>query len=41
MGDGLFRSIAISVTGMSGMRTKMDKVAQNLAEAGTTRTAAC
>jgi flagellar basal-body rod protein FlgC len=37
--DGLFRSIHISGTGLSGMRTKMDTVAKNLANAETTRTA--
>jgi len=39
MGDGLFSSIKISATGLSGMRTKMDTVAKNLANAETTRTA--
>lgn len=39
MSDGLFRSIHISGTGLSGMRTKMDTVAKNLANAETTRTA--
>ncbi|MFN2370662.1 MAG: flagellar basal body rod protein FlgC [Candidatus Krumholzibacteriia bacterium] len=38
MGDGLFSSIRISATGLSGQRTKMDVVAQNLANAETTRT---
>ncbi len=39
MSDGLFGSIKISASGMSGMRTKMDTVAKNLANAETTRTA--
>nr|MBC8425942.1 flagellar basal body rod protein FlgC [bacterium] len=39
MSDGLFGSIKISATGLSGMRTKMDTVAKNLANAETTRTA--
>ena len=39
MGDGLFSSIRISASGLSGQRTKMDVVAQNLANAETTRTA--
>ena len=39
MGNGLFGSIRISATGMSGQRTKLDVVAQNLANAETTRTA--
>ncbi len=39
MGDGLFSSIKISASGLSGMRTKMDTVAKNLANAETTRTA--
>lgn len=38
MGDGLFSSIRISASGLSGQRTKMDVVAQNLANAETTRT---
>ncbi|MBU0743706.1 flagellar basal body protein, partial [bacterium] len=38
MGDGLFGSIKISASGLSGMRTKMDTVAKNLANAETTRT---
>ena len=38
MGDGLFSSIKISASGLSGMRTKMDTVAKNLANAETTRT---
>ena len=38
MSDGLFGSIKISATGLSGMRTKMDTVAKNLANAETTRT---
>jgi flagellar basal-body rod protein FlgC len=39
MADGLFSSIRISASGLSGQRTKMDVVAQNLANAETTRTA--
>ncbi len=39
MSDGLFSSIKISASGLSGMRTKMDTVAKNLANAETTRTA--
>ena len=39
MGNGLFGSIRISATGMRGQRTKLDVVAQNLANAETTRTA--
>jgi flagellar basal-body rod protein FlgC len=39
MSDGLFGSIKISASGLSGMRTKMDTVAKNLANAETTRTA--
>ena len=38
MADGLFSSIRISASGLSGQRTKMDVVAQNLANAETTRT---
>ncbi len=38
MSDGLFGSIKISSSGLSGMRTKMDTVAKNLANAETTRT---
>ena len=38
MSDGLFGSIKISASGLSGMRTKMDTVAKNLANAETTRT---
>ncbi|HPF71156.1 MAG TPA: flagellar basal body rod protein FlgC, partial [Candidatus Krumholzibacteria bacterium] len=38
MGDGLFSSIRISASGLSGQRVKMDVVAQNLANAETTRT---
>ncbi|RKZ17435.1 flagellar basal body rod protein FlgC [bacterium] len=39
MGNGLFGSIRISATGLRGQRTKLDVVAQNLANAETTRTA--
>ena len=38
MSDGLFGSIRISATGLRGQRVKMDVVAQNLANADTTRT---
>jgi len=39
MSTGLFNSIRISGTGLRGQRVKMDVVAQNLANAETTRTA--
>jgi flagellar basal-body rod protein FlgC len=39
MANGLFSSIRISASGLSGLRTKMDTVAKNLANAETTRTA--
>jgi flagellar basal-body rod protein FlgC len=39
MSDGLFGAIKISASGLSGQRTKLDVVAQNLANAETTRTA--
>lgn len=39
MGDGLFSAIKISASGLRGQRTKMDVVAQNLANAETTQTA--
>ncbi len=38
MSKGLFESIRISGGGLAGQRTKMDVVAQNLANAETTRT---
>jgi flagellar basal-body rod protein FlgC len=38
MSLGLFRSIQTSATGLHGQRVKMDVVAQNLANAETTRT---
>ncbi|MCP4572082.1 MAG: flagellar basal body rod protein FlgC [bacterium] len=38
MSDGLFGSIRISASGLRGQRTKLDVVAQNLANAETTRT---
>ncbi len=38
MSDGLFGSIRISATGLRAQRTKLDVVAQNLANAETTRT---
>jgi len=38
MSSGLFHSIRISATGLRGQRVKMDVVAQNLANAETTRT---
>ena len=38
MSTGLFNSIRISATGLRGQRVKMDVVAQNLANAETTRT---
>lgn len=38
MSEGLFRAIRISATGLQGQRVKMDTVAQNLANAETTRT---
>ncbi len=39
MSDGLFKAIRISATGLHGQRIKLDTVAQNLANAETTRTA--
>lgn len=38
MANGLFSSIQISASGLRGLRTKMDTVAKNLANAETTRT---
>jgi flagellar basal-body rod protein FlgC len=39
MSQGLFSSIRLSSSGLSGQRTKMDTIAKNLANAETTRTA--
>jgi len=39
MGDGMFSAIKTSSTGLHSQRVKMDTVAQNLANAETTRTA--
>ena len=39
MSQGLFSSIRLSASGLSGQRTKMDTIAKNLANAETTRTA--
>ncbi len=39
MGDGMFSAIKTSATGLHSQRVKMDTVAQNLANAETTRTA--
>jgi flagellar basal-body rod protein FlgC len=39
MSEGLFSAIRISASGLRGQRVKMDVVAQNLANAETTRTA--
>ncbi len=39
MSQGLFSSIRLSGSGLSGQRTKMDTIAKNLANAETTRTA--
>lgn len=38
MSNGLFSSIRISASGLSGQRSKMDVIAKNLANAETTRT---
>jgi flagellar basal-body rod protein FlgC len=38
MSQGLFSSIRLSSSGLSGQRTKMDTIAKNLANAETTRT---
>jgi flagellar basal-body rod protein FlgC len=38
MSQGLFSSIRLSASGLSGQRTKMDTIAKNLANAETTRT---
>ncbi len=38
MSTGLFSSIRLSASGLSGQRTKMDTIAKNLANAETTRT---
>ncbi len=39
MSSGMFESLRVSATGMSSQRVKMDVVAQNIANAETTRTA--
>jgi flagellar basal body rod protein FlgC len=37
MSSGMFESLRVSATGMSSQRVKMDVVAQNIANAETTR----